>query len=427
MSRHPLLVSTLLVLSACPGNSPGSDDGESASTHLTGSGIDLTTKNASTAGPDATTEDPTPTTSAESGSSTTGFNCGVQGITAKVRIPRVMLVLDKSGSMVAAGSGYWDADGDDADDDGFVDGDPNMALATPKVTRWNSLHAVVDTIVTNFEERMNFGAVLFPSVDATSKTNASACPVKPEPDVAVAENNGATILTTIPPADATDAIKGGTPAAAGIMTAVGGLPRMEMLAEEDDLRFIVLVTDGAANCAADAVDVATRFDEYDEQLPQFVADAHTAGISTFVVGIDIKNVASPITPDGNPDGINPYEKLNEVAELGGMPRDGAEKFYNTENQLELQAALDAIGDVIVDCTFALDPTLDKYQYVRELVVDPKGPAPLKYDVQEITDCGTESGWHFTDATRSAIQLCGDACSLYKASGDVNIVFDCLSP
>ena len=56
--------------------------------------------------------------------------------------PNIALVLDKSGSMVANPAGLWDHDAD-----------PN----TPKITRWNSLYQVVQFIVTDYNDSINFG------------------------------------------------------------------------------------------------------------------------------------------------------------------------------------------------------------------------------------------------------------------------------
>jgi hypothetical protein len=433
-----IALATVLLLAACPGGSADSDDsGDSGSNTVSGIPT-VPTSMSSTGGDDdgSTTGDSTPTTGATAGESdsTTGeFVCLADDIQADVRIPRVMLVLDKSASMIASPGGFWDADADDADDDGFVDGDPNMTPATPKITRWDSLYNVVDFIVTGFEPRMDFGAVLFPSTKATKSYDAGACKVNVDPEVPVGTDQGATILATIPGANDMTLL-GGTPAASGIMAAVGALPRDEALSIEEDLRYIVLVTDGAANCAIDAKDNHDRFEEYDEHLPENVTAALVAGIPTFVVGIDIKDVESPVINDGNPDATNTFVRLNELAEFGGQARPGAEKFYNTNNQVELQAALEAISEAITSCTFELNVQLDDYTKVKKLEVstdkDPvtePNTAPLKYDENQITDCATESGWHFTDDTRKFIELCGDACSAYKSTGIVDIEFECTPP
>lgn len=436
--QRSALATALLLLAACPGGSADSDDAGGTLGSESGGGIPTFPSGMSSTGAEDPTTGPTPTTSESAGSdsdSTTEipFVCLADDIVADVRIPRVMLVLDKSASMISDPGGFWDADGDDADGDGFVDGDPNMTPATPKVTRWNSLYNVVDFIVTGFEPRMDFGAVLFPSTKAKKDYDAGACPVNADPEVPVGTDQGVTILATIPGAD-DKSLLGGTPAAAGIMTAVGALPRDERLSEADDLRYIVLVTDGAANCASDAANNNERFEVYDEQLPMNVTAALTSGIPTFVVGIDIKDVESPVKNDGNPDATNTFVRLNELAELGGQARPGAEKFYNTNNQIELQAALEAISEAITTCTFELNVNLDEYTYVKKLIVqtdkdpvtEPNTP-PLVYDKGQVGDCGSESGWHFTDETRKFIELCGDACSTYKSTGLVDIEFECSPP
>ncbi len=428
-SQHITLATALLLFAACPGGSADSDDAGDSSGATT-TGIDTFPPGPSSTSGDTTAEPP-PTTSdsgeSSAGSTTDDFEpCPAAKIDAKVQIPRVMLVLDKSGSMVSANTGFWDADGDDADNDGLVDGDPNMTPATPKVTRWSSLYNVVDAIVTDFEPRMDFGAVLFPSTKATKNYDASACPVDADPLVSVGTDQGVTILASIPPAGDTSLL-GGTPAAAGIMTAIGALPPDAMLEEgEEDLRYIVLVTDGAANCASDAADNNARFEQYDEQLPMNVSAALAAGVPTFVVGIDIKDLESPTAKDGNPDATNTFVRLNELAELGGQARPGAEKFYNANNQLELQAALMAISEVITSCTFKLTVKLDKYTHVKRLAVG-TGPDALVYGKDQVSDCDTESGWRFTDDTLTAIELCGAACSTYKSTGEVDIEFECFSP
>ena len=421
-------ISTCLVacmLLACPAPDDDSDD---TTATLTDSGIPTLSGTTTDDSAEATSLPTTGETGETGESSTTGIaeeppNCGLALIQARVEIPRVMLVLDKSGSMVSDNGGYWDADGDDADDDGFVDSDPGTP-ATPRVTRWQSLHETVQFIVGDFESRMDFGAVLFPSLAAKGIYSAAACPVSAAPDVALGPDQGAEILATIPAADSLK-LAGGTPATAGMLTGIAGLATADV---EEDARdkYVILVTDGAANCPLEPVDAdpASLFENYDEMLPVVVADALAAEIPTFVVGIDIADVTSSSAQDGNPDATNAYQRLNDVALAGGMPREGAEKFYNTANQLELQAALMKISEQITSCVFELDKPLQAIQYLDEVIIDEDGPNPLHYDKHQVTDCASESGWHFTDPTRSAIELCGDACTLFKQTGEVELTFQC---
>lgn len=366
-----------------------------------------------------TTSDPNPPTSTDTptmGDSSTTFDpndCGEAQIQIPIVTPNVMLVLDKSGSMVADPGGYWDHDGDDADDDGIQDADM-VTPATAKQTRWQSLYAVVDFIVNTFNNSMNLGASLFPSKTAKADYSAVACPVNADVEVPIAPMNAAAILGALPAATGDEAnIKGGTPATKGVKAALAEL----MAQQSDQPKFMILVTDGAANCQEDAPDNNTLFEVYDSNLPTTVADAFSQGIPTYVVGIDIKNTTSPMSKDGNPDNTNTYEKLNEVATAGGVPRPGDEKFYNTTNEDELKAALEAISMQILSCTIMLDP-VPKYPDYVEVTVN-----GVPYGKDQVADCANESGWQF-DPEPTAITLCGQACTDFQMTGALDAQYRC---
>lgn len=431
MPRSSPRLLTLLLLACCGPGTPSLTDESSTTTAdpastSSPSSSSPTTSTATTS--TATTSTSTsPTTTADPAGTTVHVDPFCEYAHAFVTSPRVMLVLDKSGSMVSEGSGYWDADNDDADDDGFKDSDP-MTPATPKITRWQSLYETVDFIVTDFEERMDFGAVLFPSTSAKGVYSSAACPVNASPDVPIGADQGATILATIPPAGEVAKINGGTPATAGMLTGIAGLATDN----PDDAsrpKYVILVTDGAANCPLEPVDAMPKslFENYDTQLPVVVGDAFADMIPTFVVGIDIDNVTSSNEQDGNPDNTNTYDKLNELAIAGGQARDGAEKFYNTANQVELQAALMSISETITSCTFDLSqPINDNLQFLESLIVDKGGTSPLVYDKNEVTDCATESGWRYTAPDAMSFELCGAACDLYRRTGELEARFGCES-
>jgi len=314
--------------------------------------------------------------------------------------PNIMFVLDKSGSMVSDPNGYWDADAD-----------PN----TPDITRWNSLYQVVQDIANANEAKINFGANLFPSKAATGMYNAGACPVLAQPEVPVAPNNAMEILNTIPQAGDTS-IKGGTPSAAGVTTAINHLKSIN----DGAPKAIFLVTDGAANCFKDAVSDAQRFESYDDSLHTIVGDAWTVdNIPTYVIGIDISDMLTPNTGDGNPNGINPFQKLNELAALGGKPKnDPNEQFYNAVNQLELQAALDVIVADALSCVVPLAPEPGFPDFTE---VEINGAL-----VPKVMDCSTENGWVYVNpmGPYDSIELCGTACTDLKAAGEADVNYFC---
>ena len=416
MKRNACLLSILSVLTgACSdaGSESGSNSNSGTDPTATG-GIQLTSsESASSTGATSmtggtTSESPaTGTMSEPTAGSTIGStsfdpgDCGESKVNIPIVTPSVMLVLDKSGSMVADPGGFWDHDQDPA---------------TPTITRWNSLYSVVDLIVNNFNKSMNLGAVLFPSKSATQSYSEAACVVSGKAEVPIAGMNAAKILGAIPGAltDAT-VMKGGTPATKGLKVGIAEL----MAQTNEQPKFMILVTDGAANCQENAPDTTTLFEMYDNKVAETVAGALALGIKTYVVGIGLTNVTSGMAKDGNPDNTNSYEKMNEVAIAGGVPRPGVDKYYDTQNQLELQAALDEISMQILSCTITLDPTP---KYPKFVEVAPFGPV-------QVTDCATEDGWMYLPEDPMMpgvlqVELCGTACADFQMSGKVDIQYRC---
>lgn len=299
--------------------------------------------------------------------------------------PNVMLVIDKSRSML---NYTWDHDG---------------LAQTPEVTRWYSLHGTVDSITNQYQYGMNLGLTLFPSVEADS--SYGACLVNDSPEVAVGIGNAEAILAAIP--GATDmSFQGATPAAAGIATA---LTHLEML--DDGLpAAMILITDGAANCGL-GTEGLERFTLYDEDLPLLVADAwERAGIPTYVIGIDIEEVSqSPFT--------NPREKLDEVAQLGGVPRPGEVGFYDATSADALMTALDQIASS-VSCNVQLGKA-------------PSGPDQLVVSIDgeiipQLDSCEQGDGWIFSglDGALDRIELCNGSCEALLDVGEIEAEFLC---
>lgn len=313
------------------------------------------------------------------------LSCGEHDIVTDVAVPQVMLVLDKSNSMV---SNRWDADGDPA---------------TPRVTRWQSLHEVVEGLVGAFDQSVQFGAVMFPSVSLTDTDPATACTVPDAPDVAIGLGHGDAILAAMPAADST-AIYGGTPTTAGFLTGLDSL----LGAADGNPQAIVLVTDGAANCM-DGVPQNQVFSVYDDDLEPAVADAfESERIPTYVVGIDIVDEVVDVPH------TNPWERLSEVAIAGGVAREGAEKFYNANDQIELDAALREITGAI-QCQVTLDRLPSASDRVHLVV----GGAEVPYSA----DCSDTGGWRYVDG--DTIELCTAACGDFVTAGSLHAGYDCI--
>jgi hypothetical protein len=419
------------LLPACPSDTPREDEGGSATSGITtmtaSAGTDGETSGPTSSGSGEGTDasagtEGSATTSASSnsntnadgpdgsgsdwGSTTMDMNCGEQMFMVEAIPPNVMIVLDKSGSMV---SNDWDDDNDPM---------------TPDVTRWFTLYGVVDNVVNSFDDQINFGAVLFPSTDAIAQLGAGACPVEAVPEVPVAPMNGGAIVAALPDQNSqVGDIIGATPAAAGIQTAMDHLMTLDPNVD----RFMILITDGAANCSEDA-DLANcpglgceLMVLYDQNLQLIVEEAYTMyDIPTFVVGVDIINALTGVGNDGAPE-ANTYDELNEVAMLGGVPQPGPDAFYDAQNQMELDDALTAIAGTVFNCTVPLDPPA---QFPDFVVIEINGMV-----IPKIDDCATEDGWTWVNpmGPYDAVELCGTACDTLADNGMLEATFGCPPP
>jgi len=383
-----------------PNTGSGSDSETTPTTGTPTTGGTSTDGSSTTMSVDTTTSgSTTQMTTDPSMGSTTEEACDMMMATLKPVVPNMVLVLDKSGSMVANPDGYWDHDAD---------------ANTPKITRWNSLYQVVQSIVNDFDANINFGANLFPSTSAKKEYTAAACVVNANVEIPVAPMNKNAILNGIPQAGDTSLV-GGTPTFSGITAALNHLKTLD----PNVPRAILLVTDGAANCAVGAIP-PPLFENYDQTLHTLVENAwNVDGIPTYVVGIDTKNVVSGNTQDGNPNNTNTFTKLNELAVQGGKPKDDpAEKFYNAVNQIQLKAALDIIAKDALSCIIPLD-------------AEPAFPAFTKVlvggkEIPKVMDCAAENGWVYTNpmGPYDAIELCGTACSDLKIAKQADVKFFC---
>ena len=392
-----------------PTASPTGSSGSGSATDSEGSGSETassgtpTTSGSSTGSTGeltATSTNATTTTVDPSASSTGGPPCEEIKATLKPVEPNIMLVLDKSGSMVANPAGLWDHDAD-----------PN----TPKITRWNSLYQVVQLVVTDYNDSINFGANLFPSTAAVAKYDASACVVGANVEIPVAPKNKDAILNGIPMAGDTT-LKGGTPTAAGLTAALAHLKTLDPQVPAA----MLLVTDGAANCASGA-QPPPLFEMYDQNAHTIVKDAwNNDKIPTYVVGIDTKDVVSDNSQDGNPNATNTYAKLNELAIDGGKPKDDpTEKFYNAVNQIQLKAALDIIAADALSCLIPLE---SQPGFPESTKVKIKGA-----EIPMVTDCASENGWVYEMdmmGLYTGIRLCGTACEQLKAEKAADVEFYC---
>jgi hypothetical protein len=402
MYRYPILALSLTALacadngsngSATLGGSIGTTAEATASDTAEDDGAEQGDESSSTTADSDSMGDESTSTGGDgdSESSTTAPACEQEGFAFELvpTPPNVMLVLDKSRSM----TNLWDHDAD---------------ATTAEISRWNSLHNVVEFVTSEFSDSINFGAILFPAAEAwlDEPVNQYSCLVHDEPEVAIGTNTGPAILAAIPAAD-DFAISGGTPASAGLGHSIAYLQTLPA----DQPRAILLITDGAANCSPDEAPEDTLF-VYDDAVPALVGDAWANdAIPTYVVGINILDEL------GTKPAVNPYEALSAVADAGGVPATGNDRFYNAFNEIELAAALEVVANRI-ECTVTLPEEPEHPDYV-EVTVDGQNWGA-------VADCTTGNGWAYTNAAGpfNAIQLCGGACEALQGGATVNVEYKC---
>jgi hypothetical protein len=455
--RGSVLLSSAFLLLACPAGT-GNDDSSSSSGPCGDTGI---TDSCSDSGPSeagdteesgSTTQDTSDPTTDDGSTGETGPECVtdedcVEGeevcdegvctpICGDVEVvfnlppPPVMLVLDKSGSMV---NNSWDHDADPG---------------TAEETRWATLYSVTDFILTNFESGIQFGLQLFPSTDATTScANDPACPacdVAGAPEVGISLGNRDPILAAMPEADAdSSSVAGATPAAGGLVNAKAALD--EAVANGEENPALIFITDGAANCGLQHASELCEFpgptqtsadcklmDYFDDELEPLVAGYAGEGINTYVVGIDIQDVV--LDPDSNydfkVDDTNVYTELNAIAVAGGAPQAGTESFYNATDEAELMDALSEIVGELTECDIDLAeppnmvPDPSQIPFV-EVEID-----GMDVDFLEISEAeclaGAMDGWIWLIEGQTVL-FCGAACDSLKTTLAVDGTYGCPPP
>jgi hypothetical protein len=295
--------------------------------------------------------------------------------------PAVMLVVDRSGSMLEPGS------------TGF--------------SRWQELQNAMDVVLAQFASQIQFGLLMYPTGDQCQTPPAQLPP---------GLFHGAPILhylSTAQPA-------GGTPTAAALRNAGQTLKDMA----PGQTHFMILATDGAPNCnylnqlpcACSLSNSAYCCTNYpgactasqlcldDDETLQVLIGLGTSGVETFVIGLD---------------GTQEYvETLNAMALAGGRPQTGgATSYYAATNQTELTQALQSIAGSVLSCIIYLEEPPDFPDYVTIYVDGHEVPR----------DTSRQNGWDYTHPELTEIELFGQACETLQ-DGDphqVTATFACV--
>jgi hypothetical protein len=288
--------------------------------------------------------------------------------------PRILLVIDKSGSM------------EQPDSSGQ--------------RKWDAARNALGVVVTSLNDAIEFGLMLYPHGDAQNDVCREGNLVQ-DVQVTNADDIIATLSATEP--------GGGTPTAVTLAAARGVLD--DLGNPDGGARAIILATDGGPNCnesldgdtcrcvspnPGDCQNGGAGNCLDDANAIAAAAQLNASGYPVFVVGIDGTEAFTDV--------------LDAFAEAGGTAQAGATKFYGVDDQAELQGALEDIAVRIGVCRFDLESN-----FLAQLAtVTVNGNAVAR-------DSGRVNGWDQVDP--NTIELFGVPCDDAVSGGAGATVVD----
>lgn len=301
---------------------------------------------------------------------TSDANCGVTNHMGNRLPPDLLLVFDRSGSMLQ---------------DPMTGNNCNPAATCP--SKWNQSRTAVNMAVAASEATIRWGLKLFSSGGGNNNT----CNVAAGAEVPIALNNGMAIQTALTAATAA----GSTPTTLAVTNGGNYLATLTT----PNPRFLVLVTDGEPNCGTGG--------GQNSDAPAAIAAVGaqaTRGYGTFVIGIN--NIAGAT---GNAAATT----LSAMSTAGMHPRAGTPNYYVVSDTAGLVTALESIGTQVTSCTFTLDSVPPDPTNIRVLADNKTVPAN---DV---------NGWVY-EAGMRAVTLKGTYCDdvLNMVTMNVSVLFGC---
>ena len=298
---------------------------------------------------------------------TVDSNCGATRNPTMRQPPDLLLVFDRSGSMLA----------DPAT------GRNCMPTATCP-SKWNQATAAVNMAVASSQTTIDWGLKLFTS-------NGTGCTVTPGVQVDIALNSAPAIATSLAGASP----GGNTPTTAAMTLAGDYLATLTT----PNPRFIVLVTDGQPNCAGGN----GGGDDSPAAIAAVAAQA-ARGYGTFVIGVATASDAMATAT------------LTSMSTAGTHARPGTPNYYVVNNTAELVTALGSIGTQVASCTFTLTsapPDPNNVLVLADGNVVPKDTLP------------TDNGWTY-GAGMTSVALTGTYCQQVMSNvvKDVEVLFGC---
>ena len=306
---------------------------------------------------------------------TENMNCGLKRYDLERRPGDLLLILDRSGSML---------------DTIPVNGVPAQ--------KWMEAVAALDAVIKKTEATVSWGLKVFP-ID-------NACAVSDVAEVPVALNNHDKIMASVMLNASLQGAR--TPTREAITKGTAFM----QASPSTNAKYLVVATDGEPNCAAPAAMVGdggiviggrNRNGSDATATIAAVTAAAKAGIPSFIVGVATAGSEADAT-------------LNSMAIEGQRPRNNpTTKYYPVASRDELITTLDSIATQIGSCTFPLSMT-------------PPAPQNVAVNVDGMRiaqDPSQANGWNYGPGNNSIVFF-GAACDALKsgAAKDVQIIFGC---
>ncbi|MCG8424329.1 MAG: VWA domain-containing protein [Proteobacteria bacterium] len=292
--------------------------------------------------------------------------CGGELFKATEVPPNVLIVLDRSGSMI--------------NPDNNIGGQ----------TRWAIAHDAIDKVLTNFETSIRFGLMVFPydQQDCTKATRPhDLChpgAVFEDPQLENQER-----VTTFLGGTTTCNIC--TPIAGSLNELLPnmGNPAYPGLSDTSRSNYVLLISDGEQCLSCDG-DPAEKVQNLRERSPE---------IKTFVVGFG--------------EDVRGSDQLNAMAENGGTARPGDTKYYQAESAEDLDAALEAISGAVLSCDYELSK------------VPPDSNELSVYFNNVQVARSASNGWEY-NADNNHVVFSGSVCTELQSGRvtDLKIIFGC---
>jgi hypothetical protein len=302
-------------------------------------------------------------------SSPIGKECARQDFTLYSKPADVLLVLDRSKSMI------------------------EHNVPPENKTRWDAVVPAVTAVINETNSVVSWGLKLFPEGEASECSASSVTDALP---AQIMPMNAATVNGIIMQ---TQALGNGTPTGDAILKATTYLQGRGVANQ-----FILLATDGDPSCP-DGDEAA------EQHAIAAIAAAKAAGFPTYVIG-----VLDPVADKSK------FPTLNAMAEAGGTALSDnpiAPKFFQAYSQVELTNALKAVTGQVVSCVFEFEKRPPNEKNIG-----------VQINGQWIEqDPSRAEGWEYTSDQFLGLELFGDACRQVKdaTQNQLAIIFGCDEP